>query len=114
MCEHLAGLVGRTEAVHPSSHGCKDCLETGDAWVHLRLCLTCGHVGCCDNSPNRHATRHHHATRHPVIKSFEPGEDWAWCYAHEQMEDGIEAFPEESPREHYDPPRAGARRAPLR
>ena len=66
--------------VTPSSGGCEDCLKTGDRWVHLRLCLICGHVGCCDDSKNRHATRHFHATGHPIIKSFEPGEDWMWCY----------------------------------
>lgn len=61
--------------------GCEECLKTGDSWVHLRLCLECGHVGCCDNSKNKHATKHFHATNHPVIKSFEPGEDWEYCYA---------------------------------
>ena len=54
--------------------------EAGDRWVHLRLCLTCGHVGCCDSSPNQHATKHFHATGHPIMKSAEPGEDWGWCY----------------------------------
>lgn len=60
--------------------GCEGCLATGDRWVHLRLCLTCGHVGCCDSSRNRHATKHHHATGHPIVRSFEPGESWRWCY----------------------------------
>ena len=55
----------------------------GGKWLHLRICLTCGHVGCCDNSPNRHATAHHHATSHPIIRSLEPGEDWSWCYVDE-------------------------------
>lgn len=110
MCRHLASYAQeRTSPVHPSGHGCKECLETGDAWVHLRLCMTCGHVGCCDDSPNRHATGHHHATKHPVIKSFEPGEDWAWCYLDGEMAEAIASFPEESPRRHYDPPQAGAR-----
>lgn len=63
--------------------GCEECLQSGDTWVHLRICLTCGHVGCCDASPNRHATKHHHATRHPIIQSFERGEDWVWCYIDE-------------------------------
>ena len=67
-------------SVEPSADGCEDCLKTGDTWVHLRICMTCGHVGCCDNSKNRHATKHFHATGHPVIKSREKGEDWAWCY----------------------------------
>src|SRR5512138_2989371 len=110
MCGHLRRLERkRTSPVKPSGHGCEECLRTGDGWVHLRLCMTCGHVGCCDDSPNRHATRHHHATGHPVVKSFEPGEDWAWCYVDEEMADAIEAFPEESPRRHYDPPGAPAR-----
>jgi uncharacterized UBP type Zn finger protein len=60
--------------------GCEECLEMGSDWVHLRLCLSCGHVGCCDNSPNQHATRHYRAHHHPIIRSFEPGEDWGWCY----------------------------------
>jgi uncharacterized UBP type Zn finger protein len=60
--------------------GCEECLAIGSRWVHLRLCLTCGHVGCCDSSPNRHATKHFIAIHHPVIRSFEPGEDWRWCY----------------------------------
>src|SRR6202044_1346338 len=71
--------------VTPSAEGCEDCLKIGGEWVHLRLCLTCGHVGCCDDSPNRHATAHFHATRHPIIQSFEPGEDWRWCYVHEAV-----------------------------
>ena len=71
--------------VTPSSEGCEDCLEIGSDWVHLRLCLTCGHVGCCDDSPNRHATAHFHETRHPIIQSFEPGEDWRWCFVHEAV-----------------------------
>lgn len=76
-CEHLA-LV---REVTPSANGCEDCLRTGDSWVHLRLCMSCGHVGCCDSSPNRHATAHWHRNpEHPVVRSFEPGEDWWWCY----------------------------------
>ena len=65
--------------VTPSAEGCEECLELGDTWVHLRQCLSCGHVGCCDNSPNRHATKHFHATGHPLIKSLERGEHWMWC-----------------------------------
>ncbi len=65
--------------------GCEECLETGDSWVHLRLCETCGHVGCCDSSKNKHATKHFNQTNHPIIKSFEPGEDWGWCYPDELM-----------------------------
>jgi uncharacterized UBP type Zn finger protein len=63
--------------------GCEDCLKIGSTWVHLRMCETCGHIGCCDNSPNRHATAHFRATQHPVIRSAEPGEDWSWCYVDE-------------------------------
>ena len=76
-CEHFSQI----EQVTPSARGCEDCLKTGGRWVHLRLCETCGHVGCCDSSPNRHATKHFQATSHPVIKSFEPGEEWGYCYA---------------------------------
>jgi len=66
--------------VQPRANGCEDCLAIGGRWVHLRLCLTCGHVGCCDSSPNKHATAHYHSADHPLIQSFEPGEDWVWCY----------------------------------
>jgi hypothetical protein len=78
-CTHLDQI----RDVEPSGSGCKECLETGGHWVHLRLCLTCGHVGCCDSSPGRHATKHFHASHHPIIRSFEPGEDWGWCYVDE-------------------------------
>ena len=78
-CTHLDQIH---ENVQPNTpEGCEECLKTGDWWVHLRLCLTCGHVGCCDSSPNRHATRHFHASSHPIVESFEEGEDWRWCYA---------------------------------
>ena len=81
-CEHAA----QVRPVPPrTSAGCEECLAAGTSWVHLRLCLTCGHAGCCDSSPGRHATRHAHATSHPVIASYEPGERWAWCYT-DQME----------------------------
>jgi uncharacterized UBP type Zn finger protein len=75
-CPHL----NQIRAVTPGSEGCAECLASGDTWVHLRLCLTCGHVGCCDSSKNRHATKHFQATGHPLMKSFEPGEHWGWCY----------------------------------
>ena len=74
--------------VTPSGAGCVECLATGGTWVHLRLCLTCGHVGCCDDSPGKHATQHHHETEHPIIQSFEPGETWRWCYVDEVMMQG--------------------------
>jgi uncharacterized UBP type Zn finger protein len=63
-----------------SVEGCEDCLLTGDPWLHLRICLSCGHVGCCDDSPNRHASAHAAATTHPLIRSLEPGEKWSWCF----------------------------------
>ena len=66
-----------------SVDGCEDCLREGGVWLHLRICLECGHVGCCDDSPNRHATAHYHADGHPLIRSLEPGEDWTWCYVDE-------------------------------
>jgi uncharacterized UBP type Zn finger protein len=104
ICGHLKNLrTLNREAVHPSNSGCKECLESGDSWVHLRLCLECGHVGCCDDSPNRHATAHFHKTKHPVIKSFEPGEEWAWCFVDEAAVEAIPTYPEESPRRHYSP-----------
>ncbi|HWS53700.1 MAG TPA: UBP-type zinc finger domain-containing protein [Pyrinomonadaceae bacterium] len=78
-CSHLDQLP----EVSARTGGCEECLKTGDAWVHLRLCRACGHVGCCDSSKNKHATRHYRATAHPVISSFEPGEDWSWCYVDE-------------------------------
>ena len=78
-CAHL----GEARPVLPSARGCEECLRTGDAWVHLRLCMTCGHVGCCDSSKNKHASRHYPATGHPIVKSLERGEDWAWCYPDE-------------------------------
>jgi uncharacterized UBP type Zn finger protein len=103
-CEHLDDVSRRSHAVRPSSHGCKECLQSGGRWVHLRLCLTCGHVGCCDSSPNRHATKHFHGTNHPVVKSFEPGEEWAWCYVDEEMVEAVPVFDDESPHQHYAAP----------
>lgn len=66
--------------VTPSGAGCQQCLDMGDTWVHLRLCLTCGQVGCCESSKNTHARKHSHAVDHPIVQSFEPGESWRWCY----------------------------------
>ncbi|MGH9486874.1 MAG: UBP-type zinc finger domain-containing protein [Terriglobales bacterium] len=60
--------------------GCEECLQSGDTWVQLRLCLTCGHVGCCDSSKNKHATAHFHATNHPIMRAYRSDHDWAWCY----------------------------------
>jgi uncharacterized UBP type Zn finger protein len=78
--QHTCPHVNQIQPVTPNTEGCEECLATGGSWVHLRLCLTCGHVGCCDSSPNKHATRHFHATGHPIMNSAEPGEDWVWCY----------------------------------
>lgn len=75
-CEHFE----MTDPAAPASNGCRECLELGDNWVHLRVCLVCGQVGCCDSSKNKHATKHFHASGHPVMRSFEPGETWGWCY----------------------------------
>jgi uncharacterized UBP type Zn finger protein len=78
-CSHL-------ETIHFTStkkHGCEECLKTGQSWVHLRLCTECAHVGCCDTSIGKHATKHNHATKHPIIRSIEPGEDWFFCYPDE-------------------------------
>jgi uncharacterized UBP type Zn finger protein len=80
-CRHLSTIADVT----PSAEGCEDCLKIGDRWLHLRECLHCGHVGCCDDSKNRHATKHFRSTGHPIIRSFEPGEDWRWCYVDEEM-----------------------------
>lgn len=79
LCSHLDQI----RDVTPSADGCEDCLRIGADWVHLRLCLTCGHVGCCDSSLHRHATAHFHASDHPLVRSLEPGEDWMWCYVDE-------------------------------
>jgi hypothetical protein len=76
VCTHLDDV----QDVTPSADGCEDCLRTGGRWVHLRMCMTCGHVGCCDSSPNKHATAHFHAVGDPVVQSYEPGENWWWCY----------------------------------
>lgn len=104
MCQHLTKFARRLRPTRPRSLGCQECLEHGSSWVHLRLCLTCGHVGCCDSSPSRHATRHFHETEHPVVRSFEPGERWAWCYLDEKVVEAFPTFPEEQPPEHYAPP----------
>lgn len=78
VCTHLDEV--RVLELPAEVAGCEDCLKMGGKWLHLRICLTCGHVGCCDDSPNRHATAHFHQTTHPIIRSLEPGEDWSSCY----------------------------------
>jgi uncharacterized UBP type Zn finger protein len=75
-CTHLDTIAD----VPPSDDGCHECLQAGGRWVHLRMCQECGHVGCCDSSPSRHASAHVRATEHPVVRSFEPGEEWFYCY----------------------------------
>jgi hypothetical protein len=83
-CEHLSVA---TDPVPQTTEGCQECLEIGFRdWVHLRMCLECGHIGCCDSSPYRHATAHFGSTKHPVMRSFQPGESWRWCYVHEIVE----------------------------
>jgi uncharacterized UBP type Zn finger protein len=85
-CRHLDMI----HDVEPSSTvGCTDCLRIGGTWVHLRMCLTCGHVACCDSSPNRHASAHARSVGHPLVRSQEPGEDWAWCYLDEVVLEAV-------------------------
>jgi uncharacterized UBP type Zn finger protein len=79
-CNHLADIA---DAKPDAADSCLECVAKGDRWVHLRMCLTCGHVGCCDSSRNRHATRHFQSTGHPIVQSFEPGETWRYCYVDE-------------------------------
>lgn len=82
----MAGQCTHTDQIrltHTEKHVCEDCIKTGDTWVHLRMCLECGHVGCCDSSKNKHATKHFHQSKHPLIRSAEPGERWVWCYVDE-------------------------------
>jgi monovalent cation:H+ antiporter-2, CPA2 family len=80
-CTHVDSI----RAVRPTAPGCEECLRTGDAWVHLRVCMTCGHVGCCDSSKNKHATAHHRLAGHPIMRSLEPGERWGWCYVDDTL-----------------------------
>ncbi|TGE22887.1 UBP-type zinc finger domain-containing protein [Hymenobacter metallicola] len=82
LCQHLQAI----EPIIPAAaYSCAECLALGDTWVHLRVCQSCGHVGCCDSSKNKHATQHFRATQHPVVTSAEPGEQWAWCYQDQAM-----------------------------
>jgi uncharacterized UBP type Zn finger protein len=78
-CTHLDEI----KITKPSGHVCKECVKLGDSWVHLRMCLECGNVGCCDSSKNKHATKHYHSSTHPLIRSIEPDEHWIWCYVDE-------------------------------
>ncbi len=81
VCAHLTEV---TFLLEPSTRECVECMAAGDTWVHLRMCLECGNVGCCDSSKNRHASRHYQGTGHPTIRSLEPGERWVWCFIDEQ------------------------------
>ena len=83
VCTHLGGI----RSVKPSARGCEECLAVGDTWLHLRICRTCGHVGCCDDSKNKHATEHFHATTHPIIEGYDPPEGWGWCFVDEVVFD---------------------------
>jgi len=97
-CSHLESIV----SVKPSAKGCEECLKTGMHWVHLRLCRTCGHVGCCDQSPGKHATKHYHSTRHPIIEGYDPPEGWGWCYVDEVFFDlGDDTTPQVGPIPRY-------------
>ena len=81
ICSHLDQI--EVTALPDRIDGCEECLKIGSGWVHLRMCMTCGKIGCCDSSPNKHATAHGRASGHPIIRSAEPGEDWSWCYIDE-------------------------------
>ena len=80
-CTHLEQVQFR----NTDKQGCEECLKMNDTWVHLRLCMVCGHVGCCDSSKNKHATKHFHRMKHPVVRSIEPGENWIWCYEDQEI-----------------------------
>lgn len=84
-CDHLARWLEDPPALHPKTLGCEECLAIGDPWVHLRICLTCGHVGCCESSKNKHASKHALSENHPLVQSFELGETWIWCYVDQAM-----------------------------
>jgi uncharacterized UBP type Zn finger protein len=87
-CTHLDEV---RDVATRTPNGCEECLRSGTRWVHLRLCLECGHVGCCDSSPGKHATKHFRETGHPIVRSLERGEDWGWCYVDQEM---LEPAPE--------------------
>ncbi|MGB6429242.1 MAG: UBP-type zinc finger domain-containing protein [Candidatus Acidiferrales bacterium] len=79
-CTHLNEIK---KGLKPKTHVCEACVKMGDTWVHLRMCEICGNVACCDSSKNKHATKHFHASKHPIMRSIEPGEDWGWCFIDE-------------------------------
>lgn len=92
-CPH----AGKIQTVTPSAKGCEECLKRGDWWVHLRVCRACGHVGCCDQSPNTHATKHFQETKHPVIEGYDPPEGWGWCYVDEIFLELPDQTPQDGP-----------------
>ncbi len=96
-CPHSAEI----REVTPSALGCEECLKMGSPWVHLRLCRICGHVGCCDSSPNKHATKHFHSTGHPIIEGYDPPEGWGWCYVDEAFVDLPDQTPQRGPIPRY-------------
>jgi hypothetical protein len=96
-CHHLKPI----SEVTPSARGCEECLKTGERWVHLRICRQCGHVGCCDQSPERHATAHFQATGHPIIEDYDPPEGWGWCYADEEFVELPDQAPQLGPIPRY-------------
>jgi uncharacterized UBP type Zn finger protein len=96
----ICGHLDQIEPVTPSSTvGCSQCIALGERWMHLRLCLTCGQVGCCDSSPNKHASKHAAEAGHPIVHSFEPGEEWNWCYV-DEVAFAVDGLPIEGPTEH--------------
>jgi len=93
-CPHVSTI----NQVTPSARGCEECLKTGSWWVHLRVCRSCGHVGCCDQSPNKHATAHFKTTRHPIVEGYDPPEGWGYCYVDELFLDlGGDTTPQDGP-----------------
>ena len=88
-CAHFEEIQGKEPR---TPDGCEECLAMDADWIHLRLCLVCGHVGCCDDSPNRHATKHFHESNHAMMRSFEPGENWGWCFIDEEFFQPMPAF----------------------
>jgi len=88
-CSHLDQIKNPS----PNADGCEECLKMGDSWVHLRLCEICGHVGCCDSSKNKHATKHFRKTKHPIMRSLEQGEDWGWCFVDEVIFESFSRIP---------------------
>jgi uncharacterized UBP type Zn finger protein len=88
LCDHLADVGADPNPNTPD--GCEECLATGDTWVHLRLCMACGHIGCCNDSKNKHASKHVRSSGHPVVRSFEPGERWLYCYPDDMFLDPTE------------------------